>query len=97
MDFLTPSRALVYGWLLYLLLFAIAPIRVIAPLALWPGLYILILDLNSDLPYAHVSKPIVIGRGVWLATNAKAGNIVANSTAPRSLNSPFAISATQSD
>jgi len=28
------------------------------------------LDLNSDLPYAHVSKPIVIGRGVWLATNA---------------------------
>jgi acetyltransferase-like isoleucine patch superfamily enzyme len=28
------------------------------------------LDLDSELPYSHLAKPIVIGKGVWLATNA---------------------------
>jgi maltose O-acetyltransferase len=27
------------------------------------------LDLGSELPYSHLAKPIVIGKGVWLATN----------------------------
>ena len=28
------------------------------------------LDLDADLPYPHVSKPIRIGRGAWIAANA---------------------------
>ncbi|MGX4729979.1 DapH/DapD/GlmU-related protein [Pseudomonas corrugata] len=28
------------------------------------------LDLNSNLPYKHVAKPIVIGDGVWIGAHS---------------------------
>jgi len=63
------------------------------------------LDLKKDIPYPHISKPIVIERGAWIATNAiilggvtigenaliGAGAIVGRDVPPNSIVKPAAV------